>query len=167
MARAKSGGYTIQNNGGTTGLTIDSSGRVLMPQVPMFQVHAAGNQYVSDDGLVEYDTEDHDVGGNFDTSTYKFTAPVNGYYHMHAHVYTATNSGEALNINYQVNDATYGGTNLGLSSSIYSYAYHTSGGVSHAALDLPLIMKLTAKKSKKTKFLILNMRVKKKQTLPK
>lgn len=30
--------------------------------------------------LVQLDTEDYDIGSDFNTSTYKFTAPVNGYY---------------------------------------------------------------------------------------
>jgi len=31
---------------------------------------------------VNFDSEDYDLGSNFDTSAYKFTAPVNGIYHF-------------------------------------------------------------------------------------
>jgi len=133
---------TIQNNGGTTGLTIDSSGRVLMPQVPMFQVHASGNQYVSDDHTIQFNTEEIDVGGNFNTSNYTFTAPINGYYYMHAHIYVDVDSGTDAMIQYKLNGSDYTGINIG--SSIYSYAYNNAGGAAHEPLDLPVIMKLTA-----------------------
>jgi len=35
---------------------------------------------------VIFDTESYDLGGNYDTSAYKFTAPVNGIYHFNAKV---------------------------------------------------------------------------------
>ena len=139
---------TIQNNGGTTGLTIDSSGRVSMPQipmlqaVPMFQIHVSGNQYVSDNHTIQFDTEEIDVGGNFNTSNYTFTAPINGYYRMHAHVYVRTISGTDAMVQYKVNGSDYNGINIG--SSIYGYSYHNSGGEHHHSVDVPLIMKLTA-----------------------
>ena len=132
----------IAHTGGTNAMTIDSGGRVLMPQVPMFQVHASGNQYVDSDHTIEFDTEEIDVGGNFNTSTYQFTAPVNGYYHMHAHVYVDVDSGTDANIRYLVNGSNYNGINIG--AAIYSYAYNNAGGAAHEPLDLPLIMKLTA-----------------------
>jgi len=133
---------------GNTALTVDSSGRVSMPQipmlqaVPMFQVHASGNQYVSDNHTIQFDTEEIDVGGNFNTSTYTFTAPVNGYYHMNAHIYVDVDSGTDALIKYQVNGSDYTGINIG--SSIYSYAYNNAGGAAHEPLELPLIMKLSA-----------------------
>ena len=133
---------TIQSSGGTTGLTIDSSGRVLMPQVPMFQVHTSSNSYSTDDGTVPYNTVEIDVGSNFNTSTYKFTAPITGYYHMHSHVYANVISGTDVSVRYQVNGSDYNGVNIG--ASIYAYGYNNAGGGSHEAIDLPLIMKLSA-----------------------
>ena len=35
---------------------------------------------------VTFDAEEYDIGGNYDTSAYKFTAPVNGIYHFNAKV---------------------------------------------------------------------------------
>jgi len=35
---------------------------------------------------VNFDSEDYDVGSNFDASAYKFTAPVNGIYHFNAKI---------------------------------------------------------------------------------
>jgi hypothetical protein len=133
---------TIQDSGGTTGLTIDSTGRVLMPQVPMFQIHSSGNQYVSDDHTIQFDSEEIDIGNNFNTSNYTFTAPINGYYHMHAHVYVRVYSGTDAAVYYKVNGSNYNGINFG--SYIYAYAYNNAGGESHESLDVPLIMKLAA-----------------------
>ena len=134
---------TIKDAGGNnTAMTIDSTGRVLMPQVPMFQVHASGNSYVSANQTIAFDTEEIDVGNNFNTSNYTFTAPVNGYYHMHAHVYVDVDSGTDANVHYKLNGSDYNGINIG--AAIYSYAYNNAGGAAHEPLDLPLIMKLAA-----------------------
>ena len=67
---------TIQNNGGTTGLTIDSSGRVTTPARPSFFVYrktgdASSLDYTSNT-LVNFDTKQHDIGNNFDLSTDTF-----------------------------------------------------------------------------------------------
>ena len=77
---------TIQNNGGTTGLTIDSSGRVTTPARPSFFVYrktgdASSLDYTSNT-LVNFDTKQHDIGNNFDLSTDTFTVPVSGVYQL-------------------------------------------------------------------------------------
>lgn len=127
---------------GNTALTIDTSGRVLMPQRPMFQVHTSSNAYSTDDGTIPFNTVEIDIGSNFNSSTYKFTAPIAGYYHMHAHVYANVISGTDISVRYQVNGSDYNGVNIG--SSIYSYGYNNAGGGSHESIDVPLIMKLSA-----------------------
>ena len=73
---------TIQNTGGTTGLTIDSSGSVL-PKTPTFSALTSGSVTVSSgysDTKLTFDTEEWDVGGYFDTSTHRYTPLVAGYY---------------------------------------------------------------------------------------
>ena len=142
IANTLQGVNTIKADANTTAMTIDSGGRVLMHQTPMFQVHVSGNQYVSDDHTIRFDTEEIDIGANFNTSTYQFTAPINGYYHMHAHVYVDVDSGTDAGIRYIVNGSNYTGVNN--VGSIYSYAYNNAGGAAHEPIDLPLIMKLTA-----------------------
>jgi len=69
-----------------TALTIDSSGRVLMPSRPMFRVYGPSsnqnNQNFTTDTLVNYwDTESLDIGSNFASG--RFTAPISGYYFFH------------------------------------------------------------------------------------
>jgi hypothetical protein len=69
----------IQNTSGTSGLTIDSSGHVLLPKVPAFYVKKTSTQTaVAANELVIWGEELLDQGGNFSSS--QFTCPVDGVY---------------------------------------------------------------------------------------
>ena len=75
----------IQHTNGTSALTIDNSGRVLQPTKPSFKAYnnAGAWQSFGSSGVyhdMTFSTEDHDIGGNYDTSTYTFTCPVDGVY---------------------------------------------------------------------------------------
>mgnify|MGYP003133771407 CR=1 FL=1 len=76
---------TIQNNGGTTGLTIDSSGRVSMPNVPAFgarglsNTQSGGGNSNANEILVFNDVL-YNVGSHYNSSTGIFTCPLNGAY---------------------------------------------------------------------------------------
>ena len=78
---------TIQSSGGTTGLTIDSSGRVLTPARPAFSAYrnASLNIQTSRTTIV-FDTVQNNQGSHYDTSTGIFTAPVAGLYFFSAAV---------------------------------------------------------------------------------
>ena len=69
----------IQNAAGTTGLTIDSSGRVLQPAKPCFTATLTNGDISATNDLV-FNNEVFDIGGNYSTSTGKFTAPITGIY---------------------------------------------------------------------------------------
>ena len=73
---------TIQHSNGTTALTIDSSGRVLSPNKPAFQVRGSALQSITSTGnsTVNYDTVIVNVGGNYSTGNSRFIAPVAGNY---------------------------------------------------------------------------------------
>ncbi len=87
---------TIQSSGGTTGLTVDSGGRILTPARPAFSVRLSTATNSSQDfttvGDCPFDTIDFNIGNcvaiSNDVAT--FTAPVTGIYHMH---YTLSISG--------------------------------------------------------------------------
>ena len=76
---------TIQHTGGTTGMTIDSSGRVSQPQKPSVTVDISGSGYinVSNGNPIPFNNVQFSQGGGnsaFNTSTYKFTCPLSGIY---------------------------------------------------------------------------------------
>ena len=79
---------TIQNTGGTTGLTIDSGGRVNAPALPRVCVghstnnniaYSVGDNYVTSSTIVHKITP---VGITFDGSNGRFTLPVAGDYYV-------------------------------------------------------------------------------------
>ena len=82
---------TIQHTGGTTGLTIDSTGRILQPAKPAFSVHLSTTTSQGDyTSLTDcpMDTIDFNIGNcvaiSSDIAT--FTAPVAGIYHINFHL---------------------------------------------------------------------------------
>jgi hypothetical protein len=70
-------------------ITIDSSGRVLTPYQPAFRVRMStnGNTSVANGSVLPFDTAMYNVGSHFNTSTYRFTAPVSGVYAFSYHSY--------------------------------------------------------------------------------
>ena len=73
-------------DGSSEKLRITSNGEVLKPSNPMFKAMRTSNQSVSSNGWVtiQFNSDSatgcFDVGGNFNTSNHRFTAPVTGYY---------------------------------------------------------------------------------------
>ena len=101
---------TIQNNGGTTGLTIDSSGRVSYPQLPAFFVTRSASYGVSDAvGTIQLDTKQVDTANAFNTSTYTYTIPKAGLWMFNATL-SATGlsaSERYFGIDLHINGSTY------------------------------------------------------------
>lgn len=66
-----------------TALSIDSSGRVLMPQRPLFKAGKTSVQTATSIGThepIDWDVEVFDVGNNWDNT--EFTAPIAGHYYF-------------------------------------------------------------------------------------
>ena len=91
----------IQNTGGDSALTIDDDGVITTPARPSFKAYA-------DDGWVgitantqtvlPLDHTAHNVGSHYDTSTKKFTCPVDGLYIFTAQAYMNNTSGTYFDI---------------------------------------------------------------------
>ena len=95
---------TIQNNGGTTGLTIDSSGRVLTPQrVHFYAGSGNGDTTVTAGSLLPFNATYQNVGNAFSTSTYLFTAPVTGMYLFVHNTFVAGGSSNISRTTWQLN----------------------------------------------------------------
>ena len=74
---------TIQNTGGTTGLTIDSSGRIGMPNQPaFFAIRTTNYSTTTSDAKLIFDTAKLNRGGHYNTSNGRFTVPVDGLYEI-------------------------------------------------------------------------------------
>jgi hypothetical protein len=72
---------TIQHTNGTTALTIDSSGRVQKPNQPAFSATRTGGAFTNT-GVGVFNTTYFNIGGHYNTSTGRFTAPITGTYIM-------------------------------------------------------------------------------------
>ena len=62
-------------------MRINASGQVRMPSQPSFSAHRSSNNWdVSNGSVLPWDQTRHNTGSHFNTSNYRFTAPVAGTY---------------------------------------------------------------------------------------
>lgn len=103
---------TIQNTGGTTGLTIDSGGRMLTPARPAFHAKKSGSAAWQSLGgtsqvTIPLDSTTYNVGGHYNTSNYRFVAPVAGIYFFHAQIYHDANTYFQVRLKLNGNDLVF------------------------------------------------------------
>jgi len=103
QAIGSSGNNLIALTGGTERMRIDSAGRVTMPYQPAFRATGGGGGGAVTTNPIPYPTEAFDIGGNYNTSTYRFTAPIAGVYHFDAGVYINNNNSNFGLIRMDVN----------------------------------------------------------------
>ena len=84
----------IQHTNGTSAMTVDSTGRVNLPQLVAFTAYVNNNSSanVSVGSKVPYDVAIINKGNGYNTSTYVFTAPVAGVYWFSYSVWCAQSS---------------------------------------------------------------------------
>lgn len=89
----------------TERMRIDSSGRVTMPYQPAFDAYSnAGGVTFTTEAAIAFNSTTFNVGNHYNTSNYRFTAPVTGIYFFRAHVYKQS-SGNASRLRLQKNAA--------------------------------------------------------------
>ena len=73
----------IKHSGGTSAMTIDSSGRPAFPNRVVFEAHYTGGNITFSTGsnqALVYNNVVQQGGTNYNTSTGKFTVPITGFY---------------------------------------------------------------------------------------
>ena len=76
---------TIQHTNGTSGITIDGSGRVITQSNPAFRAEKRASHQTVSDGVTTKITFEHsafDTGSNYDTTNSKYVIPISGIYHF-------------------------------------------------------------------------------------
>ena len=93
----------MQNTVGDTALIIDNGGRVLQPTKPAFKAYNNANawQAIGNSGVwytLTFPTQDHNIGGHYDTGTYTFTCPSTGVYFFGAQMQHDANDSARIRI---------------------------------------------------------------------
>lgn len=85
---------TIKHSGGTTAMTIDSSGRVTTPQLPFFHVEAftATSSNASQTGVLNFNSVVTNQGSHWNSSNNRFEAPIAGLYQFSFNGFGSRNS---------------------------------------------------------------------------
>lgn len=80
----------IKHSGGTSAMTIDSSGRIVTPARPAFRAHKTDGDITATNNYIP-NVANFNVGGHYSTSTGKFTCPIDGVYVFYANVLSTDN----------------------------------------------------------------------------
>tara|TARA_R100000458_G_C8177927_1_gene176038 strand:+ start:40 stop:777 length:738 start_codon:yes stop_codon:yes gene_type:complete len=92
---------------GTERMRIDANGYVTKPANPTFNVKKLGNEngtYNHSAGDLIWATENYDIGGGYNTTNGRYTAPVTGYYFFTFNLIYAIDAGHT--IRYSINGST-------------------------------------------------------------
>ena len=129
---------------GTERMKIDNAGRVTMPNQPCFRARGSNSwttlAQANGVQVMNLGTEEFDQGGNYSTTTYRFTAPVAGKYFLRLHAYvrleTQDDDGNHAYAQIYKNNAGAGGN-----ASIFGY--HNNGDSDQMA-NVTTIMDMAA-----------------------
>lgn len=130
---------TIKNATGTAAMTIDSGGRIFTPARPAFRAYRSINSNLTAGTAVTalFDTEDFDLGSNYNHSASVFTAPVSGLYSF------------SVNLSYYLNgDSRQIEGRLRVNGTVVqtadSFIQRTSSNNTHTTISITTLLNLTA-----------------------
>ena len=89
----------------TTQMNISSTGQITKPAQASFAVYRNVDGYGLNNQIFPFNTARYNIGGHFNTSNYRFTAPVAGRYLFNFYSIYNT-SGSSHQIAYRVNNST-------------------------------------------------------------
>ena len=134
-----------RDNGNNIGMQISSAGQVTKPANPMFKAVRTSSQLISSVGwhVIQFNSDSatgcFDVGGNYNTSNYRFTAPVTGYYQFGLNQRIDGGDTSYFRVALTVNDGGLG------SQYPYGHAiYRDSDGFSYYTFSITSLIYLTA-----------------------
>ena len=137
-ATAGSGQIRFMTGGGggsadTERMRVDASGRVTMPYQPYFAAEMNNTgAYINtaQQTALPFNTLVHNIGNHFNTSTYRFTAPITGKYLMAVGVINNQSNPIGRIMFYLNNNSDGGNMKWGINGS------GTAGGGSHTATSI-------------------------------
>ena len=130
----------------TKNMVIHRQGYVTKPNNAMFKVKRTNNQTVSSNGWVtiQFNTDTatgcFDIGGNFNTSNHRFTAPVTGYYQFGLNQRVDGGDGDYFRVAFSLNDDLGAGDNYPYGHAIYRDA----DGFAYFSFSITSLIYMTA-----------------------
>lgn len=108
----------IAHSGGTSAMTIDSSGRVLFPNRPSFRAYLSSDQSQSGITQIIFNTESFDSGNTYNTSNGRFTPSVVGKYYVNASIgIDGADANGRIRVHLYKNGASYTFSSSGIAST--------------------------------------------------
>jgi len=108
--------------GTTSHMVIDANGVITTPNIPCFSVTHGSQSWSgsNNEQVIAFASEDVDNGGHFNTSNYRFTAPVAGHYFftIHAHI-------KAFSTSAAGGPGVFLRKNGSSSTTLFMYVYYT------------------------------------------
>lgn len=116
-------------------LIVDSAGRVTTPLQPFFYARKTTGGTIASGTIVEFNGVTTNIGSHYNSSTYRFTAPINGVYSFTAKVWLSKNGGSYADFSPRVN-----GTPIPNSAGAYYDSSINSTGLANYIVNFQYLL---------------------------